>query len=36
MPVGSPGMEQGNQQDPYNVLTFTQDGNANVFARHNQ
>jgi hypothetical protein len=36
MPVGSPGMEQGNQQDPYNVLTFTQDGNANVFARYNQ
>ena len=36
MPVGSPGMEQGSQQDPYNVLTFTQQGNANVFARYNQ
>ena len=36
MPVGSPGMEQGNQQDPYNVLTFTQQGDASVFARYNQ
>jgi hypothetical protein len=36
MPVGSPGMERGNQQDPYNVLTFTQQGEANVFARYNQ
>jgi hypothetical protein len=36
MPVGSPGMEQGNQQDPYNVLTFTQQGDANIFARYNQ
>lgn len=36
MPVGSPGMEQGDRQDAYNVLTFTQDGNADVFARYHQ
>lgn len=36
MPVGSPGMEQGNRQDPYNVLTFTNQGDANVFARYHQ
>lgn len=36
MPVGSPGMERGDQKDPYNVLTFTQDGHASVFARYHQ
>lgn len=36
MPVGSPGMEQGNQLDPYNVLTFSQNGRANIFAKYNQ
>jgi hypothetical protein len=36
MPIGSPGMERGNQKDPYNVLTFTKQGEANVFARYNQ
>lgn len=36
MPVGSPGMEQGNRQDPYNVLTFTQQGDATIYARYNQ
>lgn len=36
MPVGSPGMERGSQQDPYNVLTFTQQGDANIYARYNQ
>lgn len=36
MPVGSPGMERGNQKDPYNVLTFTEEGDANVFARYHQ
>jgi len=29
-------MERGNQKDPYNVLTFTKQGEANVFARYNQ
>ncbi len=36
MPVGSPGMEQGSRRDPYNVLTFTQQGDANIYARYNQ
>lgn len=36
MPVGSPGMERGSRQDPYNVLTFTEQGNANIFARYHQ
>lgn len=36
MPVGSPGMERGSQRDPYNVLTFTQQGAANIYARYHQ
>lgn len=36
MPVGSPGMERGNQQDPYNVLAFSKSGSANIFAKYNQ
>jgi hypothetical protein len=36
MPVGSPGMERGNQLDPYNVLAFSQNGRANIFAKYNQ
>lgn len=36
MPVGSPGMEQGNQLDPYNVLAFSKNGRANIFAQYNQ
>lgn len=34
MPIGSPGMEQGNRQDPYEVLTFTTAGQTQVFARY--
>lgn len=33
MVVGSPGMEQGNQKQPYSVLAFTRDGKTSVFAR---
>ncbi len=36
MPVGSPGMERGNQLDPYNVLAFSKNGSANIFAKYNQ
>lgn len=36
MPVGSPGMERGNQLDPYNVLAFSKNGKANIFAKYNQ
>lgn len=35
MPIGSPGMEQGDQKDPYNVILFGSDGMA-VWSRHNQ
>jgi len=32
MPVGSPGMEQGDRVDSYDILTFDAEGNAAVFA----
>ncbi len=34
MPIGSPGMEQGDHKDRYEVLTFDKRGNTEVFARH--
>ena len=34
MPVGSPGMEQGNHQDPYNVLLIDKSGRETVFAHY--
>jgi hypothetical protein len=34
MPVGSPGMEQGNRRDNYQVITLEQDGSARLFAEH--
>jgi hypothetical protein len=34
MPVGSPGMEQGNVRHAYSVLTFDDTGRTTVFARH--
>ncbi len=34
MPVGSPGMEMGNQRDAYNVVAFTKDGRRSVFAQY--
>jgi hypothetical protein len=34
MPVGSPGMEQGAEFEPYDVLLLKADGNTEVFARH--
>jgi hypothetical protein len=33
MPVGSPGMEVGDQVDPYDVLTFTSNGETAVYSR---
>jgi hypothetical protein len=33
MPIGSPGMEQGDTVEPYEVL-LVDDGQATVFARH--
>jgi len=32
MPVGSPGMEQGEQKDKYNIVSFTKDGSQKVYA----
>ena len=34
MPVGSPGMEQGSESEPYDVLLLNKDGTTEVFARH--
>ncbi len=34
MPVGSPGMEQGNIKQPYKVMSFDKDGNKEVFSHH--
>lgn len=34
MPMGSPGMNQGNHKNPYNVISFDGQGNNKVFSRH--
>lgn len=34
MPIGSPGMEQGDRHDAYEVLLFDAQGQSSVFARH--
>ena len=34
MPVGSPGMEQGAESEPYDVLLIRRDGTTEVFAHH--
>jgi hypothetical protein len=34
MPIGSPGMEQGNVVEPYDVLSFNAAGETSVFASH--
>jgi hypothetical protein len=34
MPIGSPGMEQGNVVQPYSVLAFTKQGQTSVFASY--
>ena len=36
MPIGSPGMEQGDRRDPYATYTFGPRQEPTVFARHNQ
>ena len=36
MPIGSPGMEQGDREDAFNTLIVGRDGSVGVFARHNQ
>jgi len=34
MPIGSPGMEQGDRLDPYDVLLFDENGKTTIFAHH--
>jgi hypothetical protein len=34
MPVGSPGMEQGAETEPYDVLLMKKDGTTEIFASH--
>lgn len=34
MPVGAPGMEQGNRKDHYDVIAFTRGGQTRVFASY--
>jgi len=34
MPIGSPGMEMGNRQDPYDTLLILKDGSHKVFQSH--
>lgn len=34
MPVGSPGMEQGDMKQPYSTVAFTKSGSKTVFAKH--
>ena len=34
MPIGSPGMEQGAETEPYDVLLMKKDGTTEVFASH--
>ena len=34
MPAGSPGMEQGDETEPYDVLLIKKDGTAEIFTRH--
>lgn len=34
MPIGSPGMEQGNIKQPYNILAINKDGTTTVYEKH--
>lgn len=34
MPVGTPGMEMGNQKDPFNVITFDPQGEVKIFHQY--
>lgn len=36
MPIGTPGMEMGSRQDPYQVIAFDQKGNYRVFSDHGE
>ena len=34
MPIGSPGMEMGNEREPYDTILVMRDGTARVFQQH--
>lgn len=34
MPIGSPGMEMGNQKEPFDTILLLRDGSGKVFERH--
>ena len=34
MPVGAPGMEQGDRKDHYDVVAFTREGQSRVYSRY--
>ena len=34
MPIGTPGMEMGNTVEPYDVITFNDDGKMEIFVSH--
>ena len=34
MPIGSPGMEQGDQKEVYQTFSYTKDGSISVYASH--
>lgn len=34
MPMGAPGMEQGDERRPYNTMLLKSDGSTAIFARH--
>ena len=36
MPIGSPGMEQGDRRDAYDTLLVMRDGSSRVFVKHNR
>ena len=36
MPIGSPGMEQGDRRDAHETLLVLADGSSRIFAKHNQ
>lgn len=36
MPLGSPGMEAGGRQQPYETLAISSDGSVDVYAEHNR
>ena len=36
MPIGSPGMEQGDRRDAYDTRLVMQDGSSRVFVKHNR